>query len=121
MSGVAGLAEVVLWVRDIEAALHFYRDMFGLEIISPPELPNKFLRAGEGAAAYAQAGIGPDELNAIELHDAMAPAELMLYERLGLCAPGEGPKLIDDGTTTLRGRVVGSRRVADVQSFLNRR
>jgi acetyl-CoA acetyltransferase len=56
-------------------------------------------------AAYEQAGIGPQDLQAIELHDAMAPAELMLYERLGLCAPGEGPRLIDDGTTTLRGRV----------------
>jgi acetyl-CoA acetyltransferase len=56
-------------------------------------------------AAYEQAGIGPQDLQAIELHDAMAPAELMLYERLGLCRPGEGPKLIDDGTTTLRGRV----------------
>src|ERR1700730_17429859 len=56
-------------------------------------------------AAYEQAGIGPDDLDAIELHDAMAPAELMLYERLGLCGPGEGPRLIDDGTTTLRGRV----------------
>jgi acetyl-CoA acyltransferase len=56
-------------------------------------------------AVYEQAGIGPQDLQAIELHDAMAPAELMLYERLGLCAPGEGPRLIDDGTTTLRGRV----------------
>jgi acetyl-CoA acyltransferase len=56
-------------------------------------------------AAYEEAGIGPDELEAIELHDAMAPAELMLYERLGLCDPGDGPKLIDDGVTTLRGRV----------------
>jgi acetyl-CoA acetyltransferase len=56
-------------------------------------------------AAYEQAGIGPEDLQAIELHDAMAPAELMLYERLGLCGPGEGPKLIDDGTTTLRGRL----------------
>jgi acetyl-CoA acyltransferase len=56
-------------------------------------------------AAYEEAGIGPDELEAIELHDAMAPAELVLYERLGLCAPGDGPKLIDDGVTTLRGRV----------------
>lgn len=46
---VAGLAEVVLWVRDMEAALHFYRDLFGLGVISPPELPNKFLKAGEGA------------------------------------------------------------------------
>ncbi len=56
-------------------------------------------------AAYEEAGIGPDDLNAIELHDAMAPAELMLYERLGLCAPGEGPRLIDEGITTLSGRI----------------
>lgn len=46
---VAGLAEVVLWVRNMDRALHFYRDIFGLELISPPALPNKFLRAGEGA------------------------------------------------------------------------
>ena len=34
----------------------------------------------------------------------MAPAELMLYERLGLCGAGEGPRLIDDRITTLDGR-----------------
>jgi acetyl-CoA acetyltransferase len=56
-------------------------------------------------AAYEQAGIGPEDLDAIELHDAMAPAELMLYERLGLCGPGDGPKLIDEGVTTLNGRL----------------
>jgi catechol 2,3-dioxygenase-like lactoylglutathione lyase family enzyme len=46
---VAGLAEIVLWVRDMEPALHFYRDLFELEVISPPELPNKFLKAADGA------------------------------------------------------------------------
>jgi catechol 2,3-dioxygenase-like lactoylglutathione lyase family enzyme len=47
---VLGLAEIVLWVRDMERALAFYRDLFGLTVISPPELPNRFLRAGgEGA------------------------------------------------------------------------
>lgn len=56
-------------------------------------------------AAYKEAGVGPEDLDAIELHDAMAPAELMLYERLGLCGPGEGPRLIDEGVTTLKGRV----------------
>jgi acetyl-CoA acyltransferase len=56
-------------------------------------------------AAYEKAGIGPKDLEAIELHDAMAPAELMLYERLGLCVPGEGPRLIDENVTTLDGRV----------------
>jgi acetyl-CoA acetyltransferase len=54
--------------------------------------------------AYERAGVGPEDIEVIELHDAMAPAELMLYERLGLCAPGEGPKLIDDNVTTLKGR-----------------
>jgi catechol 2,3-dioxygenase-like lactoylglutathione lyase family enzyme len=54
MTGVSGLAEVVLWVRDMEAALHFYRDLFGLEVISPAELPNKFLRAGEGGAGVPE-------------------------------------------------------------------
>ncbi len=47
MSRVQGLAEIVLWVADMEAALEFYRDHFGLEVISPPELPNKFLRAAQ--------------------------------------------------------------------------
>ena len=46
---VAGLAEVVLWVHDMERALQFYRDLVGLEVISPLEIPNKFLKAGEGA------------------------------------------------------------------------
>jgi catechol 2,3-dioxygenase-like lactoylglutathione lyase family enzyme len=46
---VAGLAEIVLWVRDMETALHFYRDLFELEVISPPELPNKFLKVADGS------------------------------------------------------------------------
>ena len=46
---VAGLAEIVLWVKDMDAALHFYRDLFGLDVMSPPELPNKFLKVAEGA------------------------------------------------------------------------
>jgi catechol 2,3-dioxygenase-like lactoylglutathione lyase family enzyme len=51
---VAGLAEIVLWVGDMDKALHFYRDLFGLEIISPSALPNKFLRAGENDAAVPE-------------------------------------------------------------------
>jgi catechol 2,3-dioxygenase-like lactoylglutathione lyase family enzyme len=46
---VAGLAEIVLWVHDMERSLHFYRDLFELEVISPPALPIKFLKAAEGA------------------------------------------------------------------------
>lgn len=56
-------------------------------------------------AAYEQAGLGPDELDVVECHDATAPAELMLYEDLGLAAPGEASKLLWAGDTTLGGRV----------------
>ena len=55
--------------------------------------------------AYKQAGVGPEDLSAIELHDASAPAELVLYEELGLCGPGEGGKLIDARATYFDGPV----------------
>jgi acetyl-CoA acyltransferase len=55
--------------------------------------------------AYKTAGIGPMDLDVIELHDAAATAELLLYEELGLCGPGEGPRLLASGDTTLGGRV----------------
>ena len=55
--------------------------------------------------AYEEAGIGPEDLDVIELHDASAPAEIMAYESLMLCGKGEGGKLIDDGSTRLGGKV----------------
>jgi acetyl-CoA acetyltransferase len=55
--------------------------------------------------AYEKAGVGPKDLSVIELHDASAPAELLTYEELGLCAPGEGGKLIDEGVTEISGRL----------------
>ena len=55
--------------------------------------------------AYEKAGVGPKDLSVIELHDASAPAELVLYEELDLCGPGEGGKLIDEGVTEITGRI----------------
>jgi len=55
--------------------------------------------------AYEMAGLGPQDINVAEVHDASAPAELVIYEELGFCPPGEGGKLIDDGVTTLTGRL----------------
>ncbi|UGT55295.1 lipid-transfer protein [Nocardia asteroides] len=52
---------------------------------------------------YEQAGIGPEDLDVIELHDCFSTNELLTYEALGLCAPGEGGRLVDDNATTYGG------------------
>jgi acetyl-CoA acyltransferase len=55
---------------------------------------------------YDQCGLGPEDFQVIELHDCFSANELLLYEALGLCGPGEAAKLIDNGDTTYGGRWV---------------
>ena len=55
--------------------------------------------------AYAAASIGPDDVDVAEVHDAVAPAELMAYEELGLAQPGEGPELLRSGATGIGGKI----------------
>ena len=55
---------------------------------------------------YDESGLGPQDFQVIELHDCFSANELLLYEALGLCGPGEAPKLIDDDDTTYGGRWV---------------
>ena len=47
--------------------------------------------------AYERAGIGPDDLDLVELHDCFATAELLHYENLGLCTEGEDGRAVDEG------------------------
>jgi acetyl-CoA acetyltransferase len=55
--------------------------------------------------AYAMAGVGPEDLNIVELHDAASPNELIMTEVLGLCPPGDARKLLAAGDTRLGGRI----------------
>lgn len=55
--------------------------------------------------AYEMAGVGPQDVNLVELHDCFATAEICHYENLGLCAEGEGGAFLDSGATTLGGKV----------------
>ncbi len=55
--------------------------------------------------AYETAGIGPEDLDMVELHDCFATAELVHYENLFLCGEGEAGKLIDDGETYNGGKI----------------
>ncbi len=72
----------------------------GKDVVNKGE-PNTVERAVQ--SAYESAGVGPDDLDVIELHDAAAPAELIVYEELGLCAKGDGPALLAKGETALGG------------------
>ena len=55
---------------------------------------------------YEQAGVAPEDIDVIELHDCFAQNELITYEALGLCSPGEGERLVEDGDNTYGGKFV---------------
>lgn len=55
--------------------------------------------------AFEMAGIGPQDVDLVELHDCFATAEILHYENLGLCGDGEAGRMIDEGETALGGRV----------------
>lgn len=54
MAHIVGISEIVLWTADKQKSLQFYRDLLGMQVISPPELPNVFLKVGEGNAGIPQ-------------------------------------------------------------------
>ncbi|MBA4254648.1 MAG: lipid-transfer protein [Polaromonas sp.] len=55
---------------------------------------------------YEQAGVGPQDLDVVELHDCFAHNELLSYEALGLCGLGEAERFVSDGDNTHGGAVV---------------
>jgi acetyl-CoA acetyltransferase len=55
--------------------------------------------------AYEASGVGPEDLDCVELHDASAPAEVVLSEELGFCRPGEGGQFVEQGHSRLGGKL----------------
>lgn len=55
--------------------------------------------------AYEEAGVGPDDIDVAEVHDAMAPGELLYYENLRFCPPEGATDLLASGATKLGGRI----------------
>ncbi len=60
------------------------------------------LAAGE---SYKQAGVSPNNIDVVEVHDAFTPVEIISYEDLGFCKRGEGKNLIRKGITNLNGKL----------------
>ncbi|HJT96386.1 MAG TPA: thiolase family protein [Mycobacterium sp.] len=69
-------------------------------VVGPSEMT-----ATTAEAAYNQAGLGPEDLDIVQVHDAFPVEELVYYEKLGICPEGEGDKLVADGATSLGGRI----------------
>jgi acetyl-CoA acetyltransferase len=57
------------------------------------------------ADAYAAAGLGPDDIDVAECQDTDAARELLAYIELGLCAPEDLGRMVDEGTTAMGGRI----------------
>lgn len=87
-------------VRVLASVLHSGRYMTGGRDFTLPEIT---VRSAKDA--YEAAGIGPEDLDFAEVHDAFTIAELLYYEALQLCERGEAPRLVADGVTALGGRI----------------
>jgi acetyl-CoA acetyltransferase len=74
--------------------------LFAGALVGPPEMARR-----ASFAAYEEGGIGPEELDTVQVHDAYAIEELLYYEEIGLCGVGEGDRLVHDGETALGGRI----------------
>jgi acetyl-CoA acetyltransferase len=71
-------------------------------VVAEPDAPFKDTIAQQ---AYAEAGIGPEDLDLAEVYDLSSALELDWYENIGLCAHGDAEKLLNDGDTTIGGRI----------------
>jgi len=67
--------------------------------------PERTFRDSIAAAALEEAGIGPEDLDVAEVYDLSSALELDWYENIGLCKEGEAERLLNDGDTTIGGRI----------------
>ncbi len=78
---------------------------FGTDSAAAVGLPDTFFKDSITRRAYEEAGIGPEDLNLAEVYDLSSALELDWYEHIGLCNPGEAERLLNDGDTTIGGRI----------------
>ena len=89
------------------AAQSMYTDFASsFESKSPMKIIGYDMTAAAAKEVYEKSGIGPDEVNVVELHDCFTANELITYEGLGLTPEGTAEKFIEDGDNTYGGHVV---------------
>ena len=113
-----GAAAALLVSEDFARRHHLRSDVFIKAQAMTTDTPSSFdsgdmmrvvgydMTQAAANQVYAQAGIGPDDIDVVELHDCFAQNELITYEALGLCAQGGAAQFIADGDNTYGGKVV---------------
>jgi acetyl-CoA acetyltransferase len=91
-------------VKPIASALQSETYTPGHTFLGPVVGPAQMTR-DTARQAYEEAGVGPPDVDLVEIHDAFSNEEIEYYELLGICPPGDGEKLVEEGTTALGGRV----------------
>jgi acetyl-CoA acetyltransferase len=91
-------------VRVIASALQSEKYAPGHLFVGPVVGPAQ-MSVDSSKEVYEEAGVGPEDLDLVQVHDAFAIEELEYYELLGLCKPGEAEKCIEQGDFELGGRV----------------
>ena len=85
---------------DLQSEKYAPGHLFVGPVVGPPQMSIDTSRA-----VYEESGMGPEDLDLVQVHDAFAIEELEYYELLGLCKPGEAEKCIEEGDFELGGRV----------------
>lgn len=77
----------------------------GLFETGPRDMATDEITVRAARQIWESTGIGPEDVNVAEVHDAFTIAEIMYYEALGFCDPGEGGRLVESGDTEITGRI----------------
>lgn len=98
LAGGRPLVKVV--ASQLQSEVYSEGHVFLGAVVGPPQSTQR-----TAELAYEEAGVGPEDLSLVHVHDAFPIEELMYYELLGLCPPGEGDRLVHDGDTKIGGRI----------------
>jgi len=93
-------APVIVAASVLESERYVPHHVFLGPVVGPTEMTRTSAKA-----AYEMSSLGPEDLDLVQVHDAFPIEELVYYELLGLCADGEGDRLVSEGATKLGGRI----------------
>lgn len=106
-----GAAAVILCSGERRSKLNVYPIRIGAAVLtsgvynSRQDITAWEVEKSAANRAYQDASVQPEDLDVVEVHDAFTICEIIHYEDLGLCRPGEGGRLIEEGMTALGGKI----------------